>query len=214
MGNHRVLLYFTLFFIIYMIWAQWQIEYGPKPEPVAVTQTGESTEAGVAIEAIPNADIVTADGQTVAPVVDEVASISERIKIITDVIDVEIDTKGGDIRRVILRDYSVTADNPEEKLVLLTDESINYHVAQSGLVSVNKGTAPSHNAIYRSEQNVYRLAEGEDVIEVPLYWQGDNGLKIKKVLTFRRNDYVVDVNYYIEAGSQNWSGSDYMQKKR
>ena len=24
MGNHRVLLYFTLFFIVYMIWAQWQ----------------------------------------------------------------------------------------------------------------------------------------------------------------------------------------------
>ena len=35
MGNHRVLLYFTLFFIIYMIWAQWQLAYGPKPEVVA-----------------------------------------------------------------------------------------------------------------------------------------------------------------------------------
>jgi len=210
MGNHRVLLYFTLFFIIYMIWAQWQIEYGPKPEPVVVTQNGEKP----ATERIPLADVAVGSEQSTPLQANEAAVTSERIQIITDVIDVEIDTKGGDFRRVVLRKYSVTADAPEEKLILLTDAEINYHVAQSGLVSANKGTAPSHNAIYRSEQSVYRLAEGKDIIDVPLYWEGENGLKIKKVLTFRRNDYVVDVNYYITSGQQNWSGSDYMQITR
>ncbi|NOR41749.1 MAG: membrane protein insertase YidC [Gammaproteobacteria bacterium] len=210
MGNHRVLLYFTLFFIIYMIWAQWQIEYGPKPEPVVVTQAGEKP----ATERIPLADVAVGNEQSTPLQANEAAVTSERIQIITDVIDVEIDTKGGDFRRVVLRKYSVTADAPEEKLILLTDAEINYHVAQSGLVSANKGTAPSHNAIYRSEQSVYRLAEGKDVIDVPLYWEGENGVKIKKVLTFRRNDYVVDVNYYITSGQQNWSGSDYMQITR
>jgi len=210
MGNHRVLLYFTLFFIIYMIWAQWQIEYGPKPEPVVVTQNGEKP----ATERIPLADVAVGNEQSTPLQANEAAVTSERIQIITDVIDVEIDTKGGDFRRVVLRKYSVTADAPEEKLILLTDAEINYHVAQSGLVSANKGTAPSHNAIYRSEQSVYRLAEGKDIIDVPLYWEGENGLKIKKVLTFRRNDYVVDVNYYITSGQQNWSGSDYMQITR
>ena len=39
MGNQRLLLYFTLFFIIYMIWAQWQLAYGPKPEVVAGSDT-------------------------------------------------------------------------------------------------------------------------------------------------------------------------------
>jgi len=46
---------------------------------------------------------------------------------------------------------------------------------------------------------------------VPLYWEGANGVNIKKVLTFKRNDYVVDVTYYITAGEKSWSGSDYMQ---
>jgi len=213
MGNHRVLLYFTLFFIIYMIWAQWQIEYGPKPAPVVVQ---EKTVDGVVKEVVPGADLSAIEGQAQAAptMVENAAPVSDRIKIVTDVLDVEIDTKGGDIVRVVLRDYSVTADNPEDKLVLLTDENVNYHVAQSGLVSKNKGTAPSHNAIYRSEQSVYRLAEGTDVIEVPLYWTNDNGVTVKKVLTFRRNDYVVDVNYTITAGSQNWTGSDYMQITR
>ena len=209
MGNHRVLLYFTLFFIIYMIWAQWQIAYGPKPEAVAengaVSQV--KTENGVVPEAVSS----SSTQPSVSPVEKEVITNSQRIKVVTDLLDVEIDTKGGDILRAVLRDYAEAADKPEDKLVLMTDENINYQVAQSGLVSVNKTTAPSHNAIYSSEKNVYRLAEGEDVIEVPLYWEDGNGVKVKKVLTFKRNDYVIDVKYYITAGEQSWSGSDYMQ---
>ena len=209
MGNHRVLLYFTLFFIIYMIWAQWQIAYGPKPEVIAdngvVTQT--INENGIVPEAVSSPSTQS----SISPVEKEVISTSQRIKVITDLLEVEIDTKGGDILRTVLRNYAVTADKPEDKLVLLTDENINYQVAQSGLVSVNKATAPSHNAIYRSEKNVYRLAEGTDIIEVPLYWEDGNGVKVKKVLTFKRNKYVVDVKYYITAGEQSWSGSDYMQ---
>ena len=192
MGNHRVLLYFTLCFIIYMIWAQWQMDYGPKPEPVLATDSNREISENLTAEDIPQAVRSTtqeqfegqSQGQLTAPVVKEVTTNSERIKVVTDILDIEIDTKGGDIRRTVLRNYSETADQPENKLVLMTDENINFFVAQSGLVSVNKETAPSHNAIYRSEQNVYRLAEGEDTIEVPLYWQGSNGVKIKKVLTF------------------------------
>jgi YidC/Oxa1 family membrane protein insertase len=209
MGNHRVLLYFTMFFIIYMIWAQWQIAYGPKPEIVAEGGIVDQriNENGV----VPEAASSPSAQSSVSPVEKEVVSSGQRIKIVTDLLEVEIDTKGGDILRTVLRNYAVTADKPEDKLVLLTDENINYHVAQSGLVSVNKTTAPSHNAIYSSEKTVYRLAEGTDIIEVPLYWEDGNGVKVKKVLTFRRNDYVVDVKYYITAGEENWSGSDYMQ---
>ena len=209
MGNHRLLLYFTLFFIIYMIWAQWQLAYGPKPEVVAETTnlTAKDNEITMVPEAVSPPD---APSSVSAP--DEQAvSASQRIKIVTDILDIEIDTKGGDVLRTVLRDYSVTAEKPEEKLVLMTDASVNYYVAQSGLVSINKGTAPSHNDVYRSEKSIYRLAEGQDTIEVPLYWQGSDGVKIKKVLTFKRGDYVIDVKYYITAGEQDWNGSDYMQ---
>ncbi len=215
MGNQRVLLYFTLFFIVYMIWAQWQMDYGPQPVPVTETEQNQYGDVNSpSVEAIPQAALSEQGGQSVSPVVKEVENFSERITIITDVLEVEIDSKGGDIRRVLLRDYSVTAEKPEEKLVLLTDASVNYFVAQSGLVSVNEGTAPSHNTIYQFEQSVYRLAEGKDVIEVPLYWENGNGVKVKKVLTFKRNNYVIDVDYTITAGEQNWNGSDYMQITR
>ena len=209
MGNHRILLYFTLFFIIYMIWAQWQIAYGPKPE--AIAENGAVSQVKTENGVVPEAASSSSTQPSVSPVETEIITNSQRIKVVTDLLDVEIDTKGGDILRTVLRDYAEAADKPEEKLVLMTDENINYQVAQSGLVSVNKTTAPSHNAIYSSEKNVYRLAEGEDVIEVPLYWEDGDGVKVKKVLTFKRNDYVIDVKYYITAGEQSWSGSDYMQ---
>ena len=209
MGNQRVLLYFTLFFIIYMIWAQWQVTYGPQPE--AVSDKGVVSQQTIENGVVPEAASIPATQSSATAVEKDVVVDSQRIQIITDVLDVEIDTKGGNVLRTVLRDYAVTADKPEEKVVLMTDENMNYQVAQSGLVSVNKGTAPSHNAVYHSEQSVYRLAEGTDVIEVPLYWEGDGGVKIKKVLTFKRNDYVVDVKYYITAGEKSWSGSDYMQ---
>ena len=212
--NQRLLLYVTLFFIIYMIWAQWQMDYGPKPEPVAVTKNNLEDKVGVdAMEGIPGAAPLPASDK-VASVVTEDGQNSERITVITDVLEVDIDTRGGDIRRVVLRDYSVTADKPEEKLVLMNDENINFYIAQSGLVSMKKGAAPSHNAIYRSEKNIYRLAEGQDKLEVPLYWQNDEGVVVKKVLTFKRDDYVIDVDYSISAGEQNWHGSDYMQITR
>ncbi len=209
MGNHRVLLYFTLFFIIYMIWAQWQIAYGPKPEVVA--ENGVINQPMIENGIVPEAVSSPSTASSVSPIEKEVISTSQRIKVVTDLLEVEIDTKGGDILRTVLRNYAVTADKPEVKLVLLTDQNINYQVAQSGLVSVNKATAPSHNAVYRSEKTVYRLAEGTDIIDVPLYWEDGNGVKVKKVLTFKRGGYVVDVKYYITAGEQNWSGSDYMQ---
>ena len=213
MGNQRVLLYLTLFFIIYMIWAQWQIDYAPKPEPGVVSQSTQKNGGQLTTEDIPQ-PVTTENGKIISSVAKEAAVTSERIKVITDVLDVEIDTKGGDVLRVVLRDYSVTADEPEEKLVLMTDADVNYYIAQSGLVSVNKGTAPSHNAIYRNEENIYRLAEGEDVIEVPLYWEDGNGVNVRKVLTFKRDSYIIDIHNYVTAGEQQWSGSDYMQITR
>jgi len=151
MGNQRILLYFTLFFIVYMIWAQWQIEYGPKSEPTAVTQTQKPVAVKDAGQ-IPLADMPGTETKNSTPTIHEPDKKSERIEVITDVLDIEIDTKGGDVVRAVLRDYSVTAEKPDEKLVLITDENINYQVAQSGLVSANKESAPSHNSVFHSEK--------------------------------------------------------------
>lgn len=218
MGNQRLLLYFTLFFLIYMIWAQWQMDYGPKPESAEAPTTQITNNTNKEAH-IPQAAEVEASNRSPDPslgveVSSDPATDAKRITVITDVLDAQIDTRGGNVVRVVLRDYPVTADKPDDKLVLLTDATVNYEVAQSGLVSTDKDSAPTHNAIYSSEQDVYRLAEGQDTIEVPLYWTNADGVKVVKTLRFKRNDYVIDVDYQVEAGEKDWNGSDYMQVVR
>ena len=211
MENQKTLLYFTLFFVAYLLWAEWQKDYGPKPEvPVAVdsSQQDKTTmDSSVpAAASVPGAIAVT---QNVAT-----ASTSQRIKIVTDVLEVEIDTRGGDIRKAVLRKYAVDAEKPEVKVELLTDNEVNFHIAQSGLVSANAKTAPTHNDVYTAEQLTYRLAEGVDEIKVPLHWVGIDGSKVTKLYTFHRDDYTINVDHNVAAGQNGWSGSQYMQLLR
>jgi len=210
MENQRLLLYFTLFFIIYLLWAEWQMDYAPKPEATVAETT---TQAQHEVAEVPEA-AATPDETSFIESSKQQQATSQRINVITDVLDIEIDTKGGDIRRAVLRNYSKTAENPDEKLVLLSDADSNFFIAQSGLVSVNADSAPTHNAIYSAEENNYRLAEGVNEIEVPLQWIGENNVRVNKIYTFHRNSYVIDLEHRVEAGSADWSGSQYMQLVR
>ena len=205
MENQRTLLYFTFFFIVYLLWAQWQMDYSPQPVEQVVAENQAGIESGVPAAAFTSTGANNVAAQPVA------MASSQRIKIITDVLDIEIDTRGGDIRKATLRKYAAEAEKPEVKVEMLTDNEVNFHIAQSGLVSVNKETAPTHNDIYSAEQTTYRLAEGVDEIKVPLHWQAKDGSTVTKLYTFRRNDYTINVDHKISAGNNGWSGSQYMQ---
>jgi len=210
MENQRLLLYFTLFFIVYLLWAEWQMDYGPKPE-TTLSETTAPAQQG--ISEVPEA-VATPDAAAIVESSKQEQLSGQRIRVITDVLEVEIDSKGGDIRKAVLRNYSTKADNPQQKLVLLSDTDYNFFIAQSGLVSVNASSAPTHNAVYSAEQTSYRLAEGVDEIKVPLSWTGENGVGVSKVYTFRRNDYVIGLEHIVKAGTVDWSGSQYMQLVR
>ncbi len=215
MENHRILLYFTLFFIIYLLWAQWQVDYGPKP----VAPIAQETESRVDGEAdvpsvVPEYTAPASDQSPLIETQKRVSQTGQRIRVITDVVDLEIDTKGGDIRKATLRNYAVEAKKPDIKLDLLSDKDFNFHIAQSGLVSAQQTSAPTHNALYSAEQMVYRLGEGENELTVPLHWTGPDGVKVKKVFTFRRGEYAIDVDHLVRAGQKDWSGNQYMQLVR
>ena len=212
MENHRLLLYFTLFFIMYLLWAEWQMDYGPRPEPTVVNETAPSKPQSQTEQATAIPEAAAVPKQT-KPGKDAVAD-SQKVRVITDVLDVTIDTKGGNVIEGILLQYPVDADKPEEKVHLLTSSETNFHIAQSGIVSADISAAPTHNAVYQTAQTEYVLAEGEDSIQVPLQWRNDQGATVTKTFTFSRDSYVINVNYDITSGDQPWSGSQYMQLVR
>lgn len=211
MDNHRILLYFTLFFVTYLLWAEWQKDYVYEA-PVAVTQS--TTQATNQTSSGGSEELPPADSSQLAPPAETTATETtkgQRILIVTDVIEMEIDTQGGDVRRLMLRNYAVSADKPKIKLNLLTDTEAGYYVAQSGLVSANKDSAPTHKALYTAAQSSYRLAEGEEEIRVPLQWIAKDGTRVTKTYILHRNNYAIDVEYDVVAGQHDWNGSQYMQ---
>lgn len=222
MENHRTLLYLTLFFLVYLLWSQWQLDYGPK---LAVTDTPVADQSVPALNATDDVPppTTTMSSDSSLPVSPDtkgnkmtsslVDASSQIVTVVTDLLELQIDSKGGNIVKATLRNYAVNAEEPETKLSLLNNESSLFYVAQSGLVSVDQVNAPTHNSIYQVTNTEYRLAEGENSISVPMTWNSPNGTVVTKTYTFKRSDYVIDVVYDIKA-SESWSGSQYMQLVR
>ena len=211
MDNQRLILFVALSFIMLFIWQQWQIDYGPRP-PVPLAQQGQAgaTNPGAAPAAagdVPAAPVTAGlPSVTAAPAAVE----GKRIHVVTDVFDLEIDTKGGTIRRLDLRDYTVSIEDPTP--FRFFDEQKLYHIAQSGLLGA---TAPDHHALYATADDEYRLSEGSDELVVPLTWVGEDGVSVTKRFTFRRGAYDVTVDHVVNnSGGAPWSARQYRQLQR
>jgi YidC/Oxa1 family membrane protein insertase len=228
MENQRLFLFVALSLVILLLYSSWQEQYGPKPPattPASSAAPGQvapaipSTEtASVPSEDIPDAKpgaMISGDAAAVSRPADSTTiRKSQRIRIRTDLLDVEIDTTGGDIRKASLLAFPQQLDVPDKPVVLFNDELPRLLIAQSGLVA-SKGLSADHHVIFKSDQTEYKLDTGNDKIQVKLSWQGENGLAINKIYTFHRNSYVIDMDVEINNGtSDEWTGRFYRQLQR
>lgn len=213
MDKLRTLLYISLALVVFMLWQEWQRDYGTPAQTTAAPTSPETATEQLTSNAdadVPVAPAVSSDAPSLQPVV----SKGKRIKVETDVFTIEIDTQGGDIRLVDLKNYSISVEQPEVKYRLMNDTvgdaSIFY--TQSGLLGEN---APKHNSIYQSAADNYVMAESNDSLVVKLQWYGSHGVTVEKVFTFKRGQYDIGVEYRVNnAGNQPWAGRLYRQLKR
>jgi YidC/Oxa1 family membrane protein insertase len=230
MDYQRLFLFGALGLLLLVMWQQWQIDYGQGGQQAQQPQQDEQRASGdpdvpdepVTADAQPDTAETSgpsdggeagADGQpTVAAGDERVLERGERIRVVTDLLDVTLDTVGGDVRAVRLRDYS-SRPHSEERVQLMSDAPGRLFVAQSGL-QAGDAPAPTHHARYRSRKGDYRLADDADRIAVPLTWS-DDGVRVTKTYVFHRGSYAVDVRYRVanESG-QAWTGRTYHQLQR
>ena len=220
MENQRTLLYISLAMLLFLLWGSWQQDYGPQPVQTTEQTSKNSSEIASDIPGAANstANNMAADIPMAAPMLDKdgmpvMSAIPDqaaqrRIHVKTDKLDVEIDTRGGDISVLKLLDYPQNADS-DEPYLLMGGKFDKYSIAQSGLVSA-ASKAPSHHAIYRAEQSSYTLQEGQDSVVVNLFWQSENGDRVVKSISFKRGSYIIEVSHKVTP-AQNWSGSQYSQ---
>lgn len=147
-----------------------------------------------------------------APTASVMAS-EQLITITTDVMVVTIDSKGGDINQVLLRDHYDDLDN-KQPFTLLVNEPGRVYVAQSGLIGRDGIDSSGSRPIYSSDASHYELADNSDTLYVDLnYQQGE--VAITKRFTFTRGDHTLGVEYIINNQSaDSWSGAMYGQVKR
>lgn len=211
MDNQRTLLYLTFFFILFLMWQAWQQDYGPKPAPQPVVTTTDSISSGLPeLTQVESPD--TPSSASVVPEKVQVKADRRFVRVVTDVFNLEIDSKGGDIRELRLRQYPESSKARDQDYELLSSKESRYHIAQSGLLSSDYA-APNHHAIYRVDQDEYRLAEGSDELKVNMVWEQD-GIQVKKVFTFKRDSYVIGVEHFVKSTQSSWTGSQYRQLTR
>ncbi len=214
MDNLRLILFAALAFVLFLMWQAWQEDYGPKRPPVSPPP---QAEAPAAVQDLPSAPAESPAPETqdtpAALVTATTFQTGERIRVRTDALDVEIDTIGGDLRRLYLRNYPVSLEQSAQPFPLLQDSGNPIFIGQSGLIS--SAAAPTHHSRFAAAKHDYELAEGADELTVPLVWQGPQGITVHKTFTFRRNSHVVDVAFRIEnAGQEPWTARMYGQLQR
>jgi YidC/Oxa1 family membrane protein insertase len=227
MDNFRLVLILALAFVSFLLWQAWQEDYGPEPRQAAAPATQQGTPGADAANDVPQApaeappagdvpDVALPttpqDTPGAAPAPGSVLESAGRIQVETDLLRLSIDLRGGDLREADLLQYPVSLDQPDEPVRLLDDSARRIFVAQSGLLS--RGAAPTHHAVYEAERQRYTLGPADTQLEVPLTWR-EGDLEVRKIYTFRRDSYVIDVRYEVRnAGAEPWTGSLYSQLQR
>jgi YidC/Oxa1 family membrane protein insertase len=117
----------------------------------------------------------------------------EIVRIATDSMNVEIDTAGASVVRVELPAHKATLDR-SKTFVLLERTPESTYVAQTGLTGEG---VPNHNSRFTSAAPEYRLAEGQDKLEVRFESQTTGPLGLVKIFTFQRGSYAIDVRHEV-----------------
>ena len=181
-----------------MLWDAWQKHNAPKPVPapatasapagvpkpttVAPPSTAPSTAPSVAPSAVPAAPTGAAP-----------AAGGEAVTVKTDLFDIELNTIGGDIRRVTLRQVHSALDRAQP-LTLMEPDPKHYFATQSGLLGEG---LPTHKAAYSVESKAYSLGTGQDSLDVRLKARDTSGAEVVKRYRFHRGSYLIDVAYEV-----------------
>ncbi len=179
MENRRFILIALIGVVLFFLYQAWEADYG-SPRPVA--QDAQAPNATAAA----TAEVAAEAGESVLP-----AAATERIRVETDIYIAEIATRGGELRRLELKEYPATKDKPEP-LALLDDRNGRLFALQSGLATPQAALVTQETR-FSSAQASYQLDPSQDSLEVRLDYQSADGLIVSKVYRFHRGSYQIEL---------------------
>jgi YidC/Oxa1 family membrane protein insertase len=189
MDTQRLILFVVFSFSLLLLWEAWQKESRP-PAPSTAATSQASVPAPSALGETPQAK-----GASVpAAAAPAESGPRETLRVQTDLVQAEIDTRGGDIVYLELVQQKDSGDTGKN-IVLFGPE--HRYAAQSGLIGAGM---PNHKTQFRAQTQEFTLAPGQDALEVRLEASGPQGVKVAKILTFHRGSYRIDLDEEITNG--------------
>jgi YidC/Oxa1 family membrane protein insertase len=197
MDSQRLILFFVFSFSVFMLLDAWQRDQTPARPPAAVAANEEKEKAPPPSAQLPVPGDKLAAGQGAVPKQDrKLPESGVAIRVETDVLIAELSSHGGDVRRVEFKHHRDTVERGKH-FVLLESGPARTYVAQAGLIGEG---LPNHRTLYAAPGESFRLAEGQDEIEVRLTAQAADGVKVAKIFRFRRGSYLIDVSFELANG--------------
>ena len=227
MEQQRLMLFVALAFIMFLMFDAWKQDHAPEvvaTAPSVSTQSKSSTQKYS--DEIPVAESIPGSGSAVssAAVPTEQAGDlfkqGQNIHVVTDVLDLTINTVGGDVRQVKLLNYPTHLNEKDNPFLLMDEKLPRVFVAQSGFTGKTADAnssvvAPNHLNTYQADRTSYILDESKETMDVNLYWMSPEGVQFTKKYIFHRGSHKVDVKHIVEnKGNKSWRGNAYYQLQR
>ena len=221
MANTRLMLWFAFAAILYLNYEAWMRDYQQPASAAAVTMPAGAVSASKSLaDTLPTAPTTpitpgtatpaastgsapaapTAPSPPAEPGASESAGASlpgASIHVVTDVLDVDINLKGGEIDRADLTEYPLHKNTPNLPVRLESRDPGTLYLLQTGLIGAAGEAAPTHLATWTSTQNSYTLPAGADELDVPMTWTDGQGLTVTKTFVFKRGWYAIDLDYRV-----------------
>ena len=217
MDNRRIFIWLGLLFVAWLNVDAWMKDYGNPlaPAPVKVEErapTAPAAEGMLAPASEPASGLadalpeIGAAAATTAPAATTAAEPGlethqpgATVRLVTDVLDLDVSLVGGALVRADLLDYPVKKDTPDKKVRLFnTDGADSLFIYQSGLTTGQAGRVePNHKAEFSSPARELKLAAGAEELTLPLRWNDGAGLSVTKTYRLRRGQYAIEIGYDI-----------------
>lgn len=210
MDIRRVVLYAALALIVYSLWTSWQHDY-PPVQPQQVVSEEKAAESKDS-QLLPNIEASSTNQPETKVVTGSEETINEKgasqiVRVKTDVLDLHIDTRYGDIVKAQLLDYPESIEEKDNPITLLQNRTGERYVANSSLLTGSGQSVKTVNLNLTSDKQKYELKPDAEKLTVVLNGKTPEGLDVKKEFVFTRGSYLIQVNYLLNnQGTEAWSG--------
>lgn len=187
----KIILYFALTGLILTLWDAWQSEH-IKVKSVAT----DPSPAKLIASPLSQTDLEVPEDRIV------------HVK--TNVLDLKIDTLGGDIIEVNLPAYKKTLKSTDDSPIqILSNNSEKFYISQSGFINKTGSQIPLQ---YSSARTNYVLDKNQEKLVVVLKGCAEDSLCVTKNYEFLPNQYAIQIKQVIHnTSSSPWVGQMYGQ---